>query len=197
MSDKQAKAPSLRFQGFTDDWEQRKLGEIVEWTKGNKLKKEQLNEEGVGTEIVHYADLYKFNPVEDGVIHWAVIDEGTLIPDNSLLFPMSDVTPIGLARTSTINKSGIKAGGDTLIGTINILNLAQFLSYEINAHSKNILPLVTGTTVRHISSNSLDTLNITLPSYKEQESIVEIFNNIYHLIALHQRKPNMSKRAFS
>ena len=95
------KVPELRFKGFTDDWEERKLGDVTTWTKGQGLTKEDLNKERDGSEAVHYADLYKFSPVMHEVIHWTNSDDGQIIPDNSLLFPASDVTPVGLARTST------------------------------------------------------------------------------------------------
>lgn len=180
--------PKRRFPGFTDDWEQRELGEIVNWSKGDKLSKEKLNESGNGEPVIHYANLYKFSPVIYDVINWSTSNEGRLIPDNSLLFPMSDVTPVGLARTSTITKSGVKAGGDTLIGTVDDFYSAQFVSYFINANSNKILPLVTGTTVRHISANSLSKLEILLPDIKEQQKISDFLNSIQETIAFQQQK---------
>lgn len=124
--------PKLRFYGFDNDWEQCKLKDTVKWSKGQNLAKAVLNEKNNGNDVIHYADLYKFNPVVYDVIHWTETNEGTLIPINSILFPMSDVTPFGLARTTTITKEGVKAGSDTLIGTINAKNDAQFISYQIN-----------------------------------------------------------------
>jgi type I restriction enzyme S subunit len=148
-----------------------------------------LNENHSGEAVIHYADLYKFAPVVHDVIHWSNSGEGTVIPDNSLLFPMSDVTPVGLARTSTMAKSGVKAGSDTLIGTIDEKQSAEFVSYQVNAHSSKILPLVTGTTIRHISAGALDTLDMFFPSKDEQLKISALFNGISHLITLHQREP--------
>jgi Restriction endonuclease S subunits len=172
-----------------DAWEQRKLGEIVKWSKGSNLAKAVLNEEKRGEEVIHYADLYKFAPVVKNVIHWSNSGEGTIIPKNSILFPMSDVTPVGLARTSTITRNGVKAGGDTLIGTIDNMQKAEYLSYQINRNSKAILPLVTGTTIRHISAASLDTLDICLPKICEQIPISSFFNKLENLITFHQREP--------
>jgi restriction endonuclease S subunit len=182
------KLPPLSFSGFTDPWEQRKLGDIVDWSKGKNLAKAVLNERGIGDDVIHYADLYKFLPVVHDVIHWSESGEGTIIPDNSILFPMSDVTPVGLARTTTITKTGVKAGGDTIIGEVSNKNSAEFVSYYINAHSLRILPLVTGTTVRHISASALATLDIYLPSKAEQAKISAFLNSLSDLITLHQRK---------
>ena len=182
------KVPKVRFANFEHEWEQCKLGKIVKWSKGNNLAKSVLNENKIGDSVIHYADLYKFSPVVADVIHWSESGQGTIIPNNSLLFPMSDVTPVGLARTSTITKTGIKAGGDTLIGTIDEGLIAEFISYQINANSNKILPLVTGTTVRHISSSSLSTLDVMIPTKLEQRKISDCLNNLEYLITLHQAK---------
>ncbi|MFT8381555.1 restriction endonuclease subunit S, partial [Liquorilactobacillus satsumensis] len=179
---------------YTVLWEQCKLGDIVKWSKGNDLAKSVLNETKSGEDVIHYADLYKFNPVVTNVIHWSESGQGTIIPENSLLFPMSDVTPVGLARTSTILKTGVKAGGDTLIGTISIEQIAEFISYQINAIPGKILPLVTGTTVRHISAGALSTLEVMIPTKSEQRKISDFFNNLENLITLQQRKLELLKQ---
>lgn len=184
-----ATVPEVRFKGFSGEWEEKTLGEILTWSRGSKLAKAVLNQNANGKAVIHYADLYKFAPVVDAVIHWSETEEGTEIPQNSLLFPMSDVTPFGLARTSTILVEGVNAGGDILIGTIEKEHEAVFVSYQINANSRAILPLVTGTTVRHVCASALSTLNITLPVFSaEQTRIGEFFRQLDSLIALQQRK---------
>ena len=180
--------PKLRFKGFNNNWIYEKLGKVTKWSKGTNLAKDVLNKEGKGNSVIHYADLYKFAPVVDGVIHWSEIDEGHIIPQNSLLFPMSDVTPNGLARTTTIIKANVRASSDTLIATISNEISAEYLSYEINAHSKKILPLVTGTTVKHINANSLSTLLIKITEISEQYKIAKLLNLIENYISLEQRK---------
>lgn len=188
-----SKFPQLRFAGFADDWEERKLGDITTWTKGQGLSKEYLNNERHGSEAVHYADLYKFSPVMQEVIHWTNSDDGRIIPDNSLLFPASDVTPVGLARTSTLRLSGVKAGGDVIIGQLSERINSSFMSYQINANSKKILPLITGTTVKHVQAKSLATMSVTITNMAEQTAIAGLFERIDNLIALHQRKLDLLK----
>ena len=187
------KVPELRFEGFTYDWEERNLGDVTTWTKGQGLTKEDLNEERDGSEAVHYADLYKFSPVMHNVIHWTNSDDGRIIPDNSLLFPASDVTPVGLARASTLRLSGVKAGGDVIIGQLDESINSSFMSYQINANSKKILPLITGTTVKHVQAKSLATVSVSITNMAEQTAIAGIFERIDNLIALHQRKLDLLK----
>ena len=185
--------PKVRFSSFTDDWEERNLGDVTTWTKGQGLTKEDLNEERDGSEAVHYADLYKFSPVMHNVIHWTNSDDGRIIPDNSLLFPASDVTPVGLARASTLRLSGVKAGGDVIIGQLDESINSSFMSYQINANSKKILPLITGTTVKHVQAKSLATVLVSITNMAEQTAIAGIFERIDNLIALHQRKLDLLK----
>ena len=191
-----SKIPRIRFSQFTDPWEQRKLGDVVKWSKGSGLSKDDINNQKKGEPVIHYADLYKFNPVQNTVIHWALPKNNmsTVIPENNLLFPMSDVTPDGLARTSTILQSNVKAGGDVLIAVLNKNTLSTFMSYQINRNKNQILPLITGTTVRHISSKSLNSLKVFIPRKNEQENISSILIRIDSLITLHQRKLDQLKQ---
>ncbi|WEV56244.1 restriction endonuclease subunit S [Ligilactobacillus acidipiscis] len=190
---KDEKEPELRFSGHTDAWEQSKLGELLKWSKGKGLPKNDLNDKGRGKPALHYADLYKYSAVETNVIHWTESDTGRIIPDNSILFPVSDVTPTGLARTSTLLLSQVKAGGDVLIGTLKSDILSTFMSYQINAKSDRILPLVTGTTIKHINAVSLSTLYERIPTVREQSKIGQFLNKLDYLIILHQRKLDVLK----
>ena len=181
--------PEIRFKGFTDAWEQRKLGEIGKWYKGSGGTKDDLNTKHSGRMFVHYADLYQTSEFLTTVIHWTTNENiGSLITPNSILFPMSDVTPYGLARTTSCKINEVRAGGDVLINTIDKSIDSDFVSIYINLFSKNILPFVTGTTVKHINSKALSELTILIPSFEEQLKIVNAVNFYNKVITLHQRK---------
>lgn len=183
---KNQKQPNLRFKGLADTWKKETLKEVSQWSKGQGLPRKDLNTYGKGKEVIHYADLYKLGPVIKGVIHWSTSKEGRKIPTNSIIFPMSDVTPTGLARTSAVVKDGILAGGDVLIDNLSSKIQSKFLSYEINANSHQILSLVTGTTVKHINSKSLNRLSITYPNMQEQEMISNTLENIFTQIEFYR-----------
>ena len=181
--------PRIRFKGFTEDWEQRKLGEIGKWYKGIGGTKDDLNTKQSGRMFVHYADLYQTSEFLSNVVHWTINEIiGALIAPNSILFPMSDVTPYGLARTTSCKLKDVRAGGDVLINTIDTNIDSDFVSIYINLFSKNILPFVTGTTVKHINSKSLSELTILIPSFEEQVKIVNLVKFYNEIITLHQCK---------
>ncbi|MDD6351029.1 MAG: restriction endonuclease subunit S, partial [Lachnospiraceae bacterium] len=56
------KTPELRFKGYTDDWEQRKLGDCFTSLQNNTLSRAELNDESGEVKDVHYGDvLIKFD----------------------------------------------------------------------------------------------------------------------------------------
>ena len=67
MSKEKRRVPKLRFPGFTEDWEQRKLGEIFEYLQNNTLSRDSLNYKIPNIKNIHYGDiLVKFNEILDG-----------------------------------------------------------------------------------------------------------------------------------
>ncbi|MGE9868089.1 restriction endonuclease subunit S [Limosilactobacillus reuteri] len=183
FAEKNSKQPVLRFKGFHDDWEHRKLGDIALFSKGKGISKKDLQTHGIYN-IVHYADVYKFMPVQDKVLHHSNNKMGVRIGSNSLLFAGSDVTPKGLARTTAIKQENVRVGGDVIIADLSEKHLNYFMSYEINMNKRFIYPFITGSTVRHIHGSDLSHLNITFPSLSEQKNIAHIFNLIEHELSL-------------
>ena len=105
-----------------------------------------------------------------------------------VLIPGSDTTPVGLARATSLEVENAILGGD-----INVLrpkyHNGSYLSLAINNNKNKIIPLITGTTVRHLQNSSIKTIELLLTSNScEQKNIVMIFKNIDNLITLHQRK---------
>ena len=73
-----AKVPELRFAGFADAWEQRKLGEVAEFSKGNGYTKEDLTENG--SPIILYGRLYtKYKAVINDVDTFVVPKDRSVI----------------------------------------------------------------------------------------------------------------------
>ena len=111
-----------------------------------------------------------------------------------VLIPGSDTTPTGLARATSIEKSGVLLGGD-----INILRPTEkvdgsCLSIAINANKAELIKLIKGITVRHIHNDDIKDVEIAFPVAKdEQRKLVGVFKTIDYLISLQQRKQNQLK----
>ena len=106
-----------------------------------------------------------------------------------VLIPASDTTPTGLARATSLEKSGVLLGGDINIIRPNKGINGSCLSLALNANRKELIRLIKGTTVRHIHNSEIKDIVICLPKLEtEQVRISSYFKRLDHLITLHQRK---------
>ena len=106
-----------------------------------------------------------------------------------VLIPASDTTPTGLARATSLEKSGVLLGGDINIIRPNEGINGSCLSLALNANRKELIRLIKGTTVRHIHNSEIKDIVICLPKLEtEQVRVSSYFKQLDHLITLHQRK---------
>ena len=183
--------PKIRFKGFTDAWEQRKLGEIANFYTGNGLSWNDISKNGIH-ECILYGNLYTdYGMIADTVVYRTntEISNPVYSEFGDVLIPASDTTSTGLARATSIEKSRVLLGGD-----INIIRPKQYingscLSLAINSNKKELIKLIKGTTVRHIHNSEIQRIEVALPtSIYEQEKITSYFKSLDNLITLHQRK---------
>ena len=185
------KSPVLRFRGYSDDWEQRKLNRVADFYTGNGLNWNDVLENGK-QECILYGNLYTdYGMIADTVVYRtnAEIKNPVFSEFGDVLIPASDTTPTGLARATSIEKSGVLLGGD-----INIVRPKKdingsCLSLAINANKSELIKVIKGTTVRHIHNSEIQGIEISLPTeLKEQEKLTSYFKQLDNLITLHQRK---------
>ena len=157
------------------EWKSIELGDIATFSKGKGISKNDISEDGV--ECIRYGELFTtYSEVIKNVISKTNSTKNMVYSKvNDTLMPTSDVTPTGLATASALNKEGVILGGDILIiRSEDILN--SYLSYFIRSHKKQIMKLVSGSTVYHIYANDMKKLKIPLPPLKEQEKIADILS---------------------
>ena len=75
-----------------------------------------------------------------------------------VLFPASDVTPIGLGRCSALNVKNVLLGGDIIILELT-KDCPAYRSYVVNLNKQQIIDRVTGTTVKHINTKNTTKVN--------------------------------------
>lgn len=189
MSKKIQGVPEYRFKGFTDDWEQRKLGEVYDFYKGKGLRLDSFTE-GNDKSSIAYGHLYtKYSEVITKV-NLSSTDEGFLSKSNDVLFPGSSTVPNGTAQANAILLDGIQLGGDIIIAREKVKKqtYAPFMSYQINAQRTKLFPITVGTTITHMYGKDLAKLQFCFPIIEEQEKIGEHFKQYDQLITLHQRE---------
>lgn len=190
---KKKKKPEIRFEGFTDDWEQRKLLLICDFEKGRGLSKDNIDNNGKYPCIL-YGQLFTDYGMFINTVYSKsniISEECKLSEKGDILIPRCDTTPDGLGRASVLALDNVILGFD-----INILKIKNkqkydsgFVSVALNHHEKDLLSKVVGSTVRHLENKELRDVSIEYPnSLEEQKKVGEYFQALDHLITLHQRK---------
>ncbi len=180
--------PELRFPEFSGEWQVKKLGDVVKFSRGNLLSKNDLKDDG-RYKAIHYGELFtQYNEIIGEIKSRTDLDTGKKSLAGEILMPTSDVTPQGLARASVIHEDGVMIGGD-----INILKPDQeissdFLSYLLNSQKKKIMRLVSGTTVRHVYASDLRKASYVFPQKPEQEKIADFLTAVDERIAVGEKK---------
>ena len=202
MSEKK-NVPKLRFPGFTEPWEQRKLREVLVSLQNNTLSRADLSNETGIAKNVHYGDvLIKFGEVLDVSEEKLpmISDKSVLTKYKASFLQNGDVIVADTAEDSTVGKCSEIAGlNDEVVlsglHTIPYRPIEKFasgyLGYYLNssAYHKQLLPLMQGIKVTSISKSAMQNTEIVYPkSVEEQGKIGDYFRCLDHLITLHQRE---------
>ena len=186
------KNPEIRFAGFTDDWEQRKLGEDLESIQtGTNL---------LGSENNNGMPLLKMGNIQRGYFDTSKLE---YLVDNKSVEP-ENVAYYGDFFFNTRNTMELVGKGATWTGESGKYafnsNIARFklkgidtiffnFVYNTDSMAKQVHARAMGTTsVAAIYPRSLDSIDYCLPCIDEQKRIGDYFRNLDHLITLHQRK---------
>lgn len=182
--------PPIRFIGFSEDWVERELGKIAQFSKGSGYSKADLRVEG--SPIILYGRLYtKYQTVIDKVDTF--VDEkvnSIKSQGNEIIVPASGETAEDIARASAVTQKDIILGGDLNIVRLNDSDSPTFIALKIS-HGKSKLELAKkaqGKSVVHVRNSDLQSLLLNLPSLKEQTAIGNLFQNLDQTITLQRRK---------
>ena len=194
------KSPQLRFEGFTDDWEQRKLESLCEvFTDGDWIEAKDQSNSGVRLIQTGNIGITEYLDKENNK-KW--ISEETLkrlrceevYPGDILISRLPD--PAG--RACILPNLGIRmitAVDCTIIRTSKEYDskyLVQYLSTP--TYFKIVNSFLGGGTRQRISRKNLSKIDIPVPHiFAEQQKIGEYFSNLDHLITLHQHKLDLLK----
>lgn len=189
------KVPEIRFPEFTEEWEQRKLGNLATFSKGNGYTKNDLQESG--DPIVLYGRLYtKYETVINDVDTFVIKKEKSVISEgNEVIVPASGESAKDISRASVINTAGLILGGDLNIIRPNKIINPVFLALTISSGSqqREMSKRAQGKSVVHLHNSDLKEVNLLYPSLKEQNKIGTFFKQLDDTIALHQRDLDLLK----
>lgn len=185
--------PIIRFQGYTDDWEQRKLPEFVSFFNGLTYTPDDVQETGTlvlrssnvkNGEIVDADNVY----VSDKVATSENVQEGDIIVvvRNGSRALIGKHAQIKASMPNTVIgafMSGIRSEYSSFVNA-----LLDTSAFE-NEVAKNM-----GATINQITGYMFSKMEFMIPSEEEQQKIGEYFSNLDNLITLHQRKCDETKK---
>ena len=189
------KNPKIRFKGFTEVWEQRKLESVASFSKGNGYTKSDLR--STGTPIILYGRLYtKYETSISEVDTFVDVKNGSVFSKGGeVIIPASGETSEDIARAATVVNAGVLLGGDLNIITPDSSVNSVFLALSISNGNpqKELAKKAQGKSVVHIHNEEIKDLTISFPKLVEQKRISAYFANLDNLITLHQRKCDETK----
>ena len=187
-----SKKPAIRFAGFTEAWEQRKLGELGTTFTG--LSGKSKGDFGHGdARFITYINVFS-NPIADLRMTESVeIDfKQNCVKQGDVFFTTSSETPeeVGMSCVMPENIDNMYLNSFCFgYRPIEKFDLS-YLAYALRSTTfrKGIIFLAQGISRYNISKNKAMDLEISVPSLEEQGCIGRYFNHLDNLITLHQRK---------
>ena len=187
-----AKVPEIRFDGFTYDWEQRKLGDMGSTFTGLSGKTKENFGHG-DAQFITYMNVFS-NPIANLEMTEAVeIDaKQNRVKKGDVFFTTSSETPeeVGMSCVMPENKDNIYLNSFCFGYRPTEKFDLDYLAYVLRADSfrKEMTFLAQGISRYNISKNKVMEVSIPIPNLEEQTMVGRYFSNLDHLITLHQRQ---------
>ena len=194
MSETKRNVPKLRFPGFTEDWEQRKLGDVIE-----------RFEYGLNAAAIDYDGVHKYIRITDidDVSHKFLKSNLTTpkidfqnadtemykLKDGDILFARTGAS-VGKTYLYDINDGDLYFAGFLIRGHVNPSNNAKFVYQNTLTENYDLFIKITSQRSGQPGVNSKEyaEFKLYIPSKEEQDKISSVLNDFDNLITLHQRK---------
>ncbi|OHY30633.1 hypothetical protein BI362_05135 [Streptococcus parauberis] len=179
------KSPQLRFEGFTDDWEERKLGEVSKYSNGGSYENDVV-ENGTYELITLKSVNMSGKLVSSGKF---INRETKTLEKDTLVMILSEQAPGLLGMTAKIPENNRYVLNQRVAEIKPNTNIdSYFLSMSINRSQAYFSKRGAGTKVQNISKPNVENFEFYCPSEREQQKIGSFFKQLDETIALHQRK---------
>jgi len=179
--------PNIRFKGFTDDWEQRKFGDVGSVAMCKRIFKEQTSDDG---EVPFYK-IGTFGGEPDAFISRKLFDE------YKTKYPYPHKGDILISASGSIGRTIEFTGKDEYFQDSNIVWLKH--ENEIDNNFLKVLYSIVewsceGSTIKRLYNDNFLKTEFMLPQIDEQIKLGDYFANLDNLITLHQRKCDETKK---
>ena len=189
------KKPALRFKGFTDPWEQRKLEEIAREKLSNGVMN-YASSEDTGVRHINVVNMYTSDKIHVEDLTFSGYGENILKKCNvemgDIFLTRSSLKPEGIAEVNVLLDSGRFSYDDHLIRLKVNGKLYDSLFVKINLGTASIkqqfIEKSKTTAFTTIGQDDIAECVGNFPLIREQQQIAAFFHNLDILITLHQRE---------
>ena len=191
------RAPELRFPGFTDDWEERKLGDIGDTFTGLTGKTKEDFGHG-SAKFVTYVNVFQ-NPIAtlDQLDAVEIDEKQNQVQKGDVFFTTSSETPeeVGMSSVWTYDTKNVYLNSFTFGYRPRVSFDLNYMASMLRSPSirKKITFLAQGISRYNISKTKMLEIEIPAPNLSEQKKIGSFFKLLDDTIALHQRKLDLLK----
>ena len=198
---KNEKKPEIRFAGFDDDWEQRKVSEIAIEKLSNGIMNNQVNDE-TGLRHINVINMYDPDKIHPEKLTFSGYDEDAVKKCNvelgDIFLTRSSLKPEGIAEANVLLDSGRFVYDDHLIRLkVDKEKYDPFfvkLNLSERAFKRQFIIRAKTTAFTTIGQEDIAECSGLFPEKKEQEKIGTYFSQLDHLITLHRRAYYYKKR---
>ena len=177
-----SRVPRIRFKGFEEDWEQRKLGEIGSVAMCRRIFKYQTTESG----DIPFFKIGSFGGTPDAFI------SKDLFESFKVKYPYPEKGDVLISASGSIGRTVVFTGKDEYFQDSNIVWLKHnnsiinsFLNY---LYSTVKWAGIEGTTIKRLYNDNILKTEAIIPTLLEQQKISDYLDGINYLITLHQSK---------
>ena len=188
--------PRVRFDGFSEPWQERKLDEVAEFSKGNGYSKSDLIDKG--TPIILYGRLYtNYETVIKNVNTFTKMKANSILSQGGeVIVPSSGETAEDISCASVVGDEGVILGSDLNIIMPDSKIHSTFLAIAISngTQQKELSKRAQGKSIVHISNSDLKEVVLQFPSLPEQTAISNFFRTFDGQIAAQEQKLSYLKQ---
>lgn len=181
--------PRIRFKGFTEDWEQRKLGNFATVEMNKRIFKEQTTTNG----DIPFYKIGTFGSDADSFISRELFEE------YKNKYPYPNIGDILISASGSIGRTVVYNGEDAYYQDSNIVWLNHNgqidNSFLLQFYNQVKWAGLEGSTIKRLYNKNILETNIALPKIEEQRLIGKFFKLVDSSITLHQRKLEKLKLA--
>ena len=184
--------PEIRFAGFTDPWEQRKLGDVATITRGERFTAaDYVKSDGIP--CIHYGEIYTdYGTVATKTISQVKPSLRSSLryakPGDVIVATTSENVEDVCKAVAWIGNSPVAYHDDSFALTFSGDPVFLVSFFETSGFYAQKSSVAHGVKVMRVSSDSLANINLPTPLVVEQRLIGSYFSRLDFLITLHQRK---------